>query len=429
MKQPFKFFSGQLYDGILLTALFFLSVRRILTCWHVVSLDYYCEYGNDFSDYILWGLVVLGALLLLIQHGRLYEYWLAWKKNWTLGLFILYAMASAAWSIVPERSIHTIYIMVAASLTGAVLAVNYSPKQLFKSFFCFTIICGIISLVLIITYPDIGIHQDRVWYGAWRGIFVHKNDLGTLMALANGLSLLSFAWSKSKQDMVINISSYLLSFFLIVMSRSATGLVLWVILNGLSFIYFIWVKRFSKLQGKNIIYIAGLSVAAALLGLLSLITVTSLLGKSLSLSGRVPMWINLLKYVVSQKPWFGFGLETLWYFSGFQRWLGAISGWGIAIVLNGHSGYMDILLYLGIVGLVLLCIILAHGLVHAMRRALIGCTWLDFFPLLIFVYFLIANVTSSYVLHIESFHWLALVTLLFLPPGKFTEQESVRNGL
>lgn len=424
MKQPFKFFPRQLYDGILLLGLFFLSTRRILVCWHVINLDYYCEYGSDFTDYILWGLVVLGAWLLLIQHGKLNEYWLAWKMNWVLGLFLLYSMTSASWSIVPESSIHTIYIMVAASLTGAAMAVTYSPKQLLKIFFYFTIVSGIISLVLVISYPNAGIHQDRVWSGAWRGIFVHKNDLGALMALANGLSLLSFVHSRGWRDMFINISCYLLTFFLIVMSRSATGLALWAILNGLSLIYFIWMRRYSKSQGKNIIYLSTLSVAVALLGLLSLIAVVLLLGKSFNLSGRVPMWINLLKYVVPQKPWFGYGLETLWYFPTFQKWLGAISGWGIAIVLNGHSGYMDILLYLGLVGLVLLCIILAQGLVLATGRALIGRTWLDFFPLLMFLYFLTANITSSYILNYESFHWIVLVMLIFLPLGKFVEPES-----
>jgi len=424
MRQPFKFFPIQLYDGILLTILLLLSCRRILVCWYVINLDYYCEYGSDFTDYIMWGLVVLGALLLFIQRGKLNQYWLAWKMNWALGLFILYSIASVSWSIAPERSIHTIYIIVSVSLTSAILAVNLSPKQLLKTFFYFTIICGIISLVLVIAYPNAGIHQDRVWYGAWRGIFVHKNDLGALMALANGLSLLSFTWRKRKQDIFISISSYLLTLFLIVMSRSATGLALWVILNGLSLIYFVWIKRFSKLQGKDINYIVGLLVVTALLGLLSLIAVTLLLGRSFNLSGRVPMWINLLKYVVPQKPCFGYGFETLWYFPEFQRWLGAISGWGIAIVLNGHSGYMDILLSLGMVGLVLLCIILAQGLVRATGRALIGRTWLNFFPLLMFVYFLIANITSSYILNYESFHWIVLVMLLFLPLGKFTELES-----
>jgi len=140
MKQPFKFFPSQVYDGILLAALLFLSCRRILVCLYVTSLEYYCEYGSDFTDYILWGLVAFGSLLLLIQRGKLSEYRSAWKLNWALELLLLYSMASVLWSIVPERSIHTVYIMAAASLTASIAAVNYSPKKLLKTFLYFTML-------------------------------------------------------------------------------------------------------------------------------------------------------------------------------------------------------------------------------------------------------------------------------------------------
>jgi O-antigen ligase len=294
-----------------------------------------------------------------------------------------------------------------------------------KTLFIFTIFSGILSLLLVIVYPSLGIHQDSAWYGAWHGIFGHKNDFGPLMALGNGLSLLSFARSTKKRDLVINILSYFLTLFLIVMSRCATALILWAILNGLSLIYFAWIKWHKKLQGLNLVYIAGLSATVVLLGSMSLIAVSLLMGKSLNLTGRVPLWINLLKNVVSKKPWFGYGLETLWYFPDFQKWASKTSGWGDEIiVVNGHNGYMDILLYLGIVGLAILCVVLAQGFARAMRRALTGRTWLDFFPLLVFVYFLVANITIDYILEFESFHWVVLIALLFLPPGKFVEQES-----
>lgn len=420
MKQPFKFFPRQFYDGILLVALLYVSNRRILIC----LLSRSCLYVNALADYILWGLIVLCSLLLLIQSGMLHEYWLAWKRNWPLALFIIYSIASISWSIVAERSIHTVYVMVAASLTAAIFGVIYSANQIFKKLFFFTLVIGILSLILAIVYPSSVIHQDKVWYGAWHGIFGHKNDFGPLMALGNGLSLLFLARSTGKRDLIVNILAYFLTLFLIVMSRSATALVLWAILNGLCLIYFAWIKWRSKLVGKNLFYTAGLSATVALLAPVSLIAVSLLMGKSPNLTGRIPLWINLLKNVVSKKPWFGYGMETLWYFPLFQKWASITSGWGDAIiVVNGHNGYMDILLYLGIVGLAILCIVLAQGFVHAIRRALIGRAWLDFSPLLVFVYFLVANMTIDYILEFESFHWVVLVMLLFLPLGKFVEQE------
>lgn len=370
----------------------------------------------------MWGLIAFGALLLLIQSGKLREFWHVSKMNWPLGLFIVYSLASVAWSVAAERSIHTVYIMVATSVIAGIFATIYSEKQILRILYLFTITSAVLSLIVIIVDPTLGIHQDRIWYGAWHGIFGHKNDLGPLMALGNALSLIFIARSTGKWNFAINIFCYFLTLFLIIMSRCATAVVLWVILNGLSLAYFAWIKWHSKLQGKNFVYIISLSASILLLGISSLIAISLLMGKSLNLTGRVPLWMNLLENVVSKRPWFGYGLETLWYFPEFQKWAAVTSGWGNEIiVVNGHNGYMDILLYLGIVGLAILCIVLAQGFIRAMRRALDGRTWLDFFPLLVFVYFLVANITIDYILEFESFHWITLVMLLFLPSGKFSE--------
>ncbi len=415
MKLSFKFFPAWFYDAIFLSVLFFISLRRLLVCWYVVSLDYYCEYGDSLTDYILWGLLFLSAVLLLFQRGKFLQYCLAWKSNWALALFVLYSVASVTWSVSPENSVHMIYIVVFASLTAATLAFNFTLRQLLKIFFSFALVCGILSLLLIVLDPNAGVHQDRVWLGAWHGIFIHKNDFGAFMALGGGLSLLSFFNSTRTWSRLVYGCFCLLVLFFVVMSLSATGLVLWLILNGLLVIFFIWKRMGSSIQGKNMVYVARLSVVTVLLGAFSLVLASSLLGKNMTLSGRIPMWGNLLKYVISQKPWFGYGLETLWLASDFQRWMGEISEWGIAIVLHAHNGYMDILLHLGLVGLVLFLIILVQTGRRTVQRMLSSLSWLDFFPFLVLIYFLVSNVTSSYVLNYESFHWILLVTLLFLP--------------
>jgi exopolysaccharide production protein ExoQ len=421
MKQSSKFLPYQFYNVLLLVALLFLSNRRALVCWYVLEPGYYCEYGNALADYMLWGLVVFSGFLLLVQYGKLNEYWLTWKANWLFGLFIVYSIASLSWSVVLERSIHAIYVMLAASMTGAFLAVLYSPKQLLKTLYYFTIVAGGISLALVIIFPQIGIHQEDYLGKTWHGVFTHKNYLGSLMALGNGLSLIFIVQSMRKQDSIMNILSYFLTLSLIIGSRSATGLILWAVLNGMALLYFVWLKWHPSLQNRKLFYIAGLSGAGGILGLA--ILAVFLMGKRLHLTGRVPLWQNLLTYVVSQKTWFGYGLETLWYSRLFQVWAGKTSGWEI-IAVNGHSGYMDMLIYLGVVGLTILCAALIQGLVRALKRVSNGHTWLDFFPLLVLVYILVTNITISYFLEFETFHWVVLVTLLFLPLGKFAKQES-----
>jgi len=135
----------------------------------------------------------------------------------------------------------------------------------------------------------------------------------------------------------------------------------------------------------------------------------------------------LLENVVSKKPWFGYGLETVWYFPAFQKWAAVSSGWGNRIlVVDGHNGYMDILIYLGVFGLILLCLFLWQGLASAIQRALETRTWLDFAPLLIFIYFLVVNLTADFMVQFESFHWIIMVVLLFLPPGRLSDKEIAR---
>lgn len=417
-RQPFKFLSMQSYAVILAATVFLISNHRSLMCLWNTS----CRYSNALADHVIWGCVTLIALLLLASFEKTHAYLLAWKRNALLLLFILYSIASISWSIVPQRSFHTVFIILAASLTAAVFAVIIPPKTLLKTLFFILLACAVFSLLAVTFVPQQGIHQDDVWFGAWKGIFDHKNDFGPLMALGNGLALLSFLSGSSRSGRIGYAFAYLLTLFLSVMSQCATAVVLCAILSGLTLLYFAWMRWGAKWRGRGMW--AAVILTAALAVTLLVSSIFLVMGKNIKLTGRVPLWINLLENVVSEKPWFGYGLETVWYFPEFQKWAAVSSGWGTRIVvINGHNGYMDILIYLGVFGLILLCLFLWQGLAGAARRALNNRTWLDFAPLLIFVYFLVVNLAADFMVEFESFHWLIMVVLLFLPPGRLSDKE------
>ena len=89
-KQPFKFFSLQIYAGVLVAIVFLISENRGLMCqWNAA-----CRYSNAIADYVTWGCVTLIALLLLGRFRKTHDYILAWRRNALLVLFILYAFAS-----------------------------------------------------------------------------------------------------------------------------------------------------------------------------------------------------------------------------------------------------------------------------------------------------------------------------------------------
>ncbi len=159
VKRRFRYFPQGMYDGILLFAAAYISYRELIGCW----LNSACMIAGDIADYSLWGMIAICAFLLLLHDGSFDRFRHAWKNNWSLGLFILYSMASVSWSVAPERSTHAVYIMLASTLTASIFAVIRPPKTIFRFLLGFTLLAMILSLLTILLSPEIGIHPDLVW--------------------------------------------------------------------------------------------------------------------------------------------------------------------------------------------------------------------------------------------------------------------------
>lgn len=85
--------------------------------------------------------------------------------------------------------------------------------------------------------------------------------------------------------------------------------------------------------------------------------------QALSLTGRVPLWSYLLRYVW-QRPWTGYGYESFWSAERMQS-ISAEFEWTIP---NAHNGYLDAVLSLGLVGATLLGCCLFGALLAARSR-------------------------------------------------------------
>lgn len=401
------------FEVFFVLILLLLTNRRAWYCFFVLDdREYFCEYGNASSDFFWWGITVCGIVLLLLHKELMQEYVWRWKANWPLLAFMAYAGLSLIWSVNPANSVHTLYVLIAAATSAAGLATMYSREQILKLLLWFTGGVALLSLTAVFLLPQTAITQIAYLAGTWRGVFWHKNYLGSVMALGNGLFLLFLM--KAHLDYgrtIVGGSFYFLTLFLVIMSQSATGLILLLLLNGLTLLYFAWRKWTRFLRRAH--YVSILIVLSVLSGgiLFNLRWFFSLIGKQPSLTGRVPLWQYLVREVVSERPWFGYGLETVWYERDFQVASGKAAGWGI-VVVNGHSGYMDILLYLGMFGLIILLLMIVQGLIGSLRVARLTTSIYGFAPLLILAYVVISNVTISYLIEFESFHWVLLVLVL-----------------
>jgi O-antigen ligase len=138
-----------------------------------------------------------------------------------------------------------------------------------------------------------------------------------------------------------------------------------------------------------------------------------MLGRSASMTGRIPLWEDLFNRVYLQEPLLGYGYGALWMQKSFRIAMQIHHGWAYQVYF-ADNGFFDILLNTGLVGLLLfLGVYLPMG-IRAFQLAIHRKTWTHFLPFLTFLYILIGNLTYSFLLEVDQFVWILLVIMVFL---------------
>ena len=84
-----------------------------------------------------------------------------------------------------------------------------------------------------------------------------------------------------------------------------------------------------------------------------------------SLSGRIPLWTELLNYV-EDRPWTGYGFNSFWDAAHIED-VSEVAEWAIN---SAHCGYLDTVLGVGLIGGGLLAVCVVAALGHAGARCL-----------------------------------------------------------
>ena len=137
--------------------------------------------------------------------------------------------------------------------------------------------------------------------------------------------------------------------------------------------------------------------------------VFNLLGRDASMSGRTKIW-SLVLAKAKLRPWLGYGFEAFWL--GEQ---------GVSIDIkpalgfspsHAHSGYLDLVLYLGIVGLMPIVICLVVKGVQAVRQALQAQCAADIWPLTYLTLFSVFNLVESHMFQNKKIMWVLFVAVV-----------------
>lgn len=404
---------------------FFLSILPAISIWFF-PWHHYSD-TNNLSGMV--ALIVINGLMWLISgliiiyllkiQNTLKPFFQFWKKQLLLLCFILIAFFSIFWSISPLISTYKVIVLLGSTLLGAYIGSRFEISRWLDFLFWFGAVLIILCFAFVFMFPGLGTMPQPPYYGAWCGIFWNRNQMGILMALINSIILFrTFSeFNKKNGEIFIDGFFYILSLWLIYKASSATGYILTIVLTAMIFCIFLWLKYHAKLQKKHYAIALVLLIVFVIVIFINFEFVLGLFNRSASLTGRIPMWTYLFQNVFSKSPWLGYGFGAVWSSGPFRNGLSQVVGWRYPVTI-GDNGFIDISLYVGIVGLILFLGVLFSALMRSIKLILNRPAIINFFPIVFLVFALLANVSFSLFFETESLIWIILVALLFMSTEK-----------
>jgi O-antigen ligase len=294
---------------------------------------------------------------------------------------------------------------MAFTLFGIYVGGNFEWEEQIRLFGWALLYMVIVSYLVILVAPDYGISHD-LHNGAWKGVFSHKNSLGRVIGF--GTVFLIFARPKLGPTF-LRIGLFAATALLLIFSDSSTALV--AVIGCLAAYPCIYILR---VRTRRTIPLWAVIIAPLVLALVLAAgnygVVAGAFGKDPTLSGRTLLWKAVVD-AIKQRPVWGYGYSVFWPKPGPETLKVAAAASMGEMPSHAHDGYLDLVLDLGVMGL----LVFLYGLVKMIRLALAAVkddsltsgAW----PLMFIVYFILFNLTESNLLISRAFLWLPFVSI------------------
>jgi O-antigen ligase len=141
-------------------------------------------------------------------------------------------------------------------------------------------------------------------------------------------------------------------------------------------------------------------------------------GQLATLTGRTPLWDELLRYATAQ-PWAGYGFGAFWN-PVFMPDIWSVVGWEPPVA---HNGFLDEVLATGVIGLVLFLVAWLTGVALAARLRFKHKDAFSLWVLTAMVFFLLCNLGDSLMQTYARFPFWISLTALFALLGVHAREE------
>jgi O-antigen ligase len=227
-------------------------------------------------------------------------------------------------------------------VTGFCLALRLPPHLFARSFVYAGIWLAGFSAFYIVALPHFGVHQasdafQAVHAGNWRGVYPHKNIFGGAAAVCATLTILT------GRDVVPSLKlKYALLAVLLVMivkSGSATALLITAAAPMIA-LFFVTLTKAQRLVAALILF------PLAVVGFVGISAIFEALGRDMTFTGRTDIWAYVPE-AFARHPITGYGFASTTYGDFMIKIFKAFG------LFDPHNGYINLLLSVGLVGLIL----------------------------------------------------------------------------
>jgi len=360
----------------------------------------------------LAGLIVMLLLMATRSRGMLR---VCLNARLLLVLPIL-AFASVLWSQSPGQTLAQAPVLALTTLFAIYLYVRYPGDQLVSIMAVAAAISLLGCLVAVVFFPSVGI--DSFQQDAWRGIFSQKNNCAVISVcfLVVGLHYRA----RHLAGLVLRGTIILLALLFIVMSGSRTGWLTLAIAIGVTY----GLRLIQRMPGRDrLLFLMVLSIPVVVVILLlssNFDTFLALIGKDPTMSQRTIIWLTVLA-PIAKHPLLGYGYSAFWQgLSGESANTILVTGWAEN---QAQSGYLDVMLQLGLLGLVPLVWMLVRGLKQAARAINPLNTAPVQMATVLLVVLIVVNVgETGFLVPMHLLWFYALLTLLILNGSRKREE-------
>lgn len=340
---------------------YFIESTRAISYWVNPLSQYSADSEGSLFDRIIFSvLIVIGMAVLL---SRRIKWRIVIKNNVWIFSLIMFAFISVIWSKFPEIAFKRCVRMTGNVVMALIVLTETYPQiavnAIFRRIFFVHLPIDLLSTKY---FRSIGVAWSKDGkYAMWTGLTTHKNMLGQVCMTSS----VYFIWDTVKKygskRTFVNVMYLILGFILMSgpgLSRSTTSIIV-LIAGVLVFFGLRYIPEDPNYINGFFIKI-GLGVALIFLVLqLGALVITQVggiesvvlevAGKDETLAGRTDLWSDILKDA-SKNPILGVGYGSYWIEDRANN-LWEKHSWRPA---QGHNGYIDVYVQLGIVGIFLL---------------------------------------------------------------------------